>query len=223
MAVSEHMLGMLLALMKKLALYRDKQFEGRWEDLGPVVSLYDSKVLSVGLGDIGTSFAKLCAACGAHVTGIRRAPGGEKPAFVDAVYAVEKLDALLPHFDVVFLSLPETPATKNLMNAERIARMKPGAYLLNAGRGSALDQSALLSAVRSGKLAGAALDVTSPEPLSPDHPLWREPRIFVTPHVSGQYHLPSTHDRIIAIACENLRALEAGTPLRSEANFDAGY
>ena len=223
LAISEHMLGMLLALMKKLTLYRDNQYEGRWEDLGPVASLYGSRVLCVGLGDIGTSFAALCAACGAHVTGIRRTPAGKKPDCVDAVYAVDHLDTLLPDFDVVFLSLPQTPATMNIMSAERIARMKPGAYLLNAGRGSALDQAALLSAVRGGKLAGAALDVTTPEPLSPDHPLWREPRIFITPHIAGQYHLPATHDKIIAIACENLRALEAGTPLRSEANFAAGY
>ena len=77
--------------------------------------------------------------------------------------------------------------------------------------------------MRAGKLAGAGLDVTTPEPLSQDHPLWREPRIVITPHVSGQYHLTETHNRIVALACRNLRALQSGGPLESEVSFSAGY
>ena len=223
LAISEHMMGVLLELMKKLALYRDNQFEGRWQDLGPVTSVYGANVLVVGMGDIGTSFARLCAGFGAHVTGVRRTARREKPDFVEAVAAMDALDTLLPAADVVFLSLPETPETIGLMNEQRFALMKDGAYLLNCGRGSAIDQTALLRAVRSGKLAGAGLDVTTPEPLSPDHPLWREPRIAITPHVSGHFHLSETQNRIISIACENLRAMETGGALRSEVHFSAGY
>lgn len=223
LAISEHMIAMLLMLMKKLALYRDNQYEGLWRDLGQVVSLWNANVLVVGLGDIGTSFARLCAGFGAHVTGVRRTARPEKPDFVESVATMNALDSLLPAADVVFLSLPETPETIGLMNEQRFALMKDGAYLLNCGRGSAIDQAALLRAVRSGKLAGAGLDVTTPEPLSPDHPLWREPRIAITPHVSGHFHLPETHNRIISIACENLRAMETGGALRSEVNFSAGY
>lgn len=223
LAISEHMLGMLLALMKKLVAYRDNQFEGRWTDLGPVSGLCQSNVLVVGLGDIGSSFARLCAAFGAHVKGIRRTLPARKPDFIDAVYTMDHLDALLPEADVVLFALPETPETIGLMSSERFALMKRGAYLLNCGRGSVLDQSALLSAIRSGQLAGVGLDVTTPEPLSSDHPLWRDPRVFITPHVSGQYHLYETHNRIIGIACENLRALEKGEPLQSEVDFTAGY
>lgn len=222
LAISEHMMGVLLELMKKLALYRDNQFEGRWQDLGPVTSVYGANVLVVGMGDIGTSFARLCAAFGARVTGVRRC-AGEKPDFVESIRTPADLDALLPEADVVFLSLPETPETIGLMSDQRIALMKETAYLLNCGRGSAVDQAALLRAVRAGKLAGAGLDVTTPEPLSQDHPLWREPRIVITPHVSGQYHLAETHNRIVALACRNLRALQSGGPLESEVSFSAGY
>ncbi len=222
LAISEHMMGVLLELMKKLALYRDNQFEGRWQDLGPVTSVYGANVLVVGMGDIGTSFARLCAAFGARVTGVRRR-AGEKPDFVESIRTPADLDALLPEADVVFLSLPETPETIGLMSDQRIALMKETAYLLNCGRGSAVDQAALLRAVRAGKLAGAGLDVTTPEPLSQDHPLWREPRIVITPHVSGQYHLAETHNRIVALACRNLRALQSGGPLESEVSFAAGY
>lgn len=222
LAISEHMMGVLLELMKKLALYRDNQFEGRWQDLGPVTSVYGANVLVVGMGDIGTSFARLCAAFGARVTGVRRR-AGEKPDFVESIRTPADLDALLPEADVVFLSLPETPETIGLMSDQRIALMKETAYLLNCGRGSAVDQAALLRAVRAGKLAGAGLDVTTPEPLSQDHPLWREPRILITPHVSGQYHLAETHNRIVALACRNLRALQSGGPLESEVSFSAGY
>ena len=216
------MMGVLLELMKKLALYRDNQFEGRWQDLGPVTSVYGANVLVVGMGDIGTSFARLCAAFSARVTGVRRR-AGEKPDFVESIRTPADLDALLPEADVVFLSLPETPETIGLMSDQRIALMKETAYLLNCGRGSAVDQAALLRAVRAGKLAGAGLDVTTPEPLSQDHPLWREPRIVITPHVSGQYHLAETHNRIVALACRNLRALQSGGPLESEVSFSAGY
>ena len=222
LAISEHMMGVLLELMKKLSLYRDNQFEGRWQDLGPVTSVYGANVLVVGMGDIGTSFARLCAAFGARVTGVRRR-AGEKPDFVESIRTPADLDALLPEADVVFLSLPETPETIGLMSDQRIALMKETAYLLNCGRGSAVDQAALLRAVRAGKLAGAGLDVTTPEPLSQDHPLWREPRIVITPHVSGQYHLAETHNRIVALACRNLRALQSGGPLESEVSFSAGY
>ena len=222
LAISEHMMGVLLELMKKLALYRDNQFEGRWQDLGPVTSVYGANVLVVGMGDIGTSFARLCAAFGARVTGVRRR-AGEKPDFVESIRTPADLDALLPEADAVFLSLPETPETIGLMSDQRIALMKETAYLLNCGRGSAVDQAALLRAVRAGKLAGAGLDVTTPEPLSQDHPLWREPRIVITPHVSGQYHLAETHNRIVALACRNLRALQSGGPLESEVSFSAGY
>ncbi|MFZ4617012.1 MAG: D-2-hydroxyacid dehydrogenase [Rectinemataceae bacterium] len=220
-AISEHMLATLLGLMKRLHEYRDDQGEALWIDRGEVRSLKGARVLVVGLGDIGGCFARLCAAMGAQVSGIRRRPG-PAPAGVEAVFAASSLEALLPEADVVALCLPETADTIRIMDKKRLMLMKQGSYLLNVGRGTALDQDALLQALREGRVAGAGLDVTDPEPLPKDHPLWREKNIVITPHVSGWYHLRETHDRIIAMACRNIQALPDG-PFEGLVDFDSGY
>lgn len=222
LAISEHMLGVLLMLMKKLALYRDQQFSGDWRSLGFVDSISGAEALCVGMGDIGSSFAKRLHALGALVTGVRRSPG-DTPDFCRAVITTAELDAYLPNADIVALSMPETPETCGMFNEKRISLMKKGSYLLNVGRGSAIDQDALLSALREGRIAGAALDVTSPEPLPPEHPLWKEPNCVITPHVSGGFRLPETHSRIIRLACRNLRALMEDKPLESIVDPQTGY
>ena len=220
-AISEHMVGMLLSLMKQLHLYRDDQHKAAWIDRGAVRSIRGAKVLVVGLGDIGLHFARLCAAFGADVIGIKRR-AGEPPEGVSWVAAMTELDTLLPWADVVALSLPGTPETFHLMDERRLALMKAGGFLLNVGRGSAIDQEALLTALRSGHLAGAGLDVTDPEPLPREHPLWQEPNLLLTPHISGLYHLRLTLDLIIGIACRNIKALPDG-PFISRVDYQAGY
>lgn len=221
-AISEHMLGVLLMMMKKLALYRDSQFDGAWRSRGFVDAIEGAKVLSVGMGDIGSTFAEKMHALGAEVIGVRRSPA-EAPSYVKAVYPVSELDRLLPGADVVALSMPETPETAGLMDERRLSLMKPGAYLINVGRGSAVDQDALVKALREGRLAGAALDVTSPEPLPAEHPLWKEPGCVLTPHISGGFRLPLTLKKIITLACANIRAYRDGLPLISEVDFERGY
>ena len=220
-AISEHMVGMLLSLMKQLHRYRDDQHEAAWIDRGEVRSIRDSKVLVVGLGDIGLCFARLCAAFGAEVIGIKRR-AGVPPEGVSRMATMAEFDSLLPWADVVALSLPETPDTIHLMDSRRLALMKAGGFLLNVGRGSAIDQEALLAALRSGHLAGAGLDVTDPEPLPKDHLLWQEPNLLLTPHISGQYHLRLTLDLVIDIACKNIKALPDG-PFISRVDFESGY
>lgn len=222
LAISEHMLGMLLMLMKKLELYRDAQKQGSWLSQGAVRSLYGATVLVLGLGDIGGEFARRCRALGARVIGLRRSPG-EKPDCVDEIYLTHDLDALLPQADVVAVTLPGTEQTRGLLNRERIAAMKHGAYLLNVGRGFIVDTQALREALESGHLAGAGLDVTDPEPLPAEHPLWQIPTAVVTPHISGYYYLAETYRRIVAICTENLRRFAGGEPLRNEVDFAAGY
>lgn len=222
LAIAEHMLGMLLELMKKLELYRDAQKTGAWQSLGAVRSIYNSTVLVLGMGDIGGEFGMRCKALGAKVIGVRRTVR-EKPDYADEVATLNELDSLLPRADVVAITLPGTEATKNLISRERIARMKDGAVLLNVGRGSIVDTEALCDALESGKLGGAGLDVTEPEPLPPGHRLWRLPTAVVTPHISGYYHLKETHERIVELAEENLRRFLAGEPLRNQIDFAAGY
>ena len=202
-SVSEHMFAMLLSLMKRLPGYRDQQRNGIWNDLGPVKTLAGAKVLCVGTGDLGSSFARLCKALGARTAGVRR--NTSKPAEgIDEMYSMALLDELLPVSDVVALMLPHAADTVHLIDHRRLLLMKRDAILLNGGRGTAVDCAALAQVLEAGHLWGACLDVTEPEPLPADHPLWTQERAVLTPHTAGGDHLADTADRIAAIALEHL-------------------
>ena len=165
-SVSEHLFALLLALMKRLPSYRDQQNRALWRDLGPVKTLLGAQVLVVGTGDLGSSFARLCQTLGASTSGVRRDPA--KPAAgIERMYGFEALDTLLPAADVVALTLPQTPGTVRLFDKARLLRMKGDAILLNGGRGSCVDGQALAEVLADGRLWGAGLDVTDPEPLPP--------------------------------------------------------
>ena len=213
-AVSEHMLAMLLSMMKRLPAYRDAQRAHEWVDLGSVTSLSGARVLVLGAGDIGTHFARLCASLGARVTGVRRRPS-EPHAPFSAMGTFDELPGLLPQADVVASVLPSAPGTRRLADATFFSAMHGGAFFVNAGRGDLVVAEDLVAALESGHLAGAALDVTDPEPLPADHPLWDAPGALVTPHVSGWYHLPVTLDNIVGIAAENLARLARGEKPRN--------
>ena len=221
-AISEHMIGMLFELYKKLALYRDNQREGLWRDEGPVRSVEGASCLVVGLGDIGSAFARRAHALGVRVSGVRRT-SLDRPPYIERMIPFERLGEEIGAFDIVALSLPETPDTVRLFDAAMLGRMKDGAVLLNVGRGSAVDSDALAAALLSGKLSGCGLDVTEPEPLPPEHPLWRIPSAVITPHVSGFFHLRETYENIVALAYENLEAYLTGAPLKNEVDFSTGY
>lgn len=213
-AVSEHMFTMLLCLMKRLHTYRDDQRAHEWTDRGGVTTLAGARVLVLGCGDIGSHFARLCRAMGAEVHGVRRSAGAAPEGFA-AVHAMDELAELLPRQDVVASFLPSSPSTRGLADAGFFARMRPGAYFVNGGRGDLVVQEDIVAALEGGHLAGAALDVTDPEPLPADHPLWDAPNAFVTPHVSGHFHLPAVLDNIAAIAAENLAHVAAGEAVRN--------
>lgn len=213
-AVSEHLFASVLAVMKKLPGYRDLQRGRRWGDLGEVHSPAGANVLVLGAGDIGTHIATLFAAVGSHVAGVRRSSVATEAPF-ERMATMDELAELLPEADVVASVLPSTPQTRGLADAGFFARMKEGAIFANAGRGDLVNQSALLSALQSGHLAGAALDVCTPEPLPGDDALWTAPNLLLTPHISGFYHLPVTLDNIVAIAAGNIRALLSGGELRN--------
>lgn len=212
--VSEHLFALMWTLMKHLPAYRDQQSTGTWADQGRAMSPAGATVLVIGAGDIGSHFARLASAVGAHVIGIRRNAAKLADGF-ESMHGFDELDALLPAADVVVSIVPSTPQTHHLINADRLALMKPSAILLNAGRGDAIDPDALLEALRDGRIGGAGLDVTEPEPLPAGHPLWREPNCVITPHVAGGMHLKATEDRIIAIALENVANYVAGRELRN--------
>lgn len=213
--VSEHLLAILLALMKHLPEYRDQQNRCQWLDLGQARTLAGARVLVVGAGDLGGSFARLCTALGAEAVGIRRDISRPVQG-VSALYPMEALNQLLPAYDVVCLTLPHTPQTVHLFDRERLLRMKSDAILLNGGRGSVLDCLALADVLSEGHLWGAGLDVTDPEPLPPDHPLWQQPRALITPHAAGGNHLPSTARTIARIALHALHCYLNGQPIPNQ-------
>lgn len=213
-SVAEHMLTCLLALCRRLPAYLDSQRAHVWKDEGAMKTILGATVLVAGTGHVGADFARLCQGLGARTVGLKRTVSGPVEGF-DQVYPMEELDALLPRADVVALALPHSPRTAGLINRERLALMKEDAVLLSAGRGSVLDQEALAETMKAGKLWGAALDVTVPEPLPEDSPLWDVPRLLLTPHVAGGMRLEITRRKCVEMALENLRRYVAGEPLRN--------
>jgi len=215
LALAEHMMAQLLAMMKKLYLYYDHQKNCEWVDEGPVTSIYGSTVLVVGLGDIGGQFARRMKALGANIIGIRRNIN-IIPDYADEIGRLEDLDKYLGRADIVTSSLPDSTSTTHIFNKKSFAAMKKGAYFINIGRGNAVVSKDLCDAIKSGHLAGAALDVTEPEPLPADDPMWKIPGIFITPHISGKFHLAATLDNVVKIAADNLAAFINDKPIRNE-------
>lgn len=220
-ALSEHMLALLLSLQKKLYLYQRNQLQHQWKDEGEVTSLEGATVVIVGFGDIGRAFGRLCRLLGSHVIGIRRHRGAVPPE-ADEMGTLEELPRFLAQADVVASVLPGTPETTHLYDGELFQAMKPGAFFLNCGRGNAVVQEDLRQALLEGHLAGAALDVTDPEPLPEDSPLWDAPNLLITPHISGEHHLAQTWDKVAAIAARNLEHYLAGEPLENVVDRETG-
>lgn len=222
LAISEHMIGLLLQLFKKLHIYRNNQKLHLWKDEGEVKSIYNSKVLIIGLGNIGGEFAKRIKAFGGYTIGVKRT-NSDKPDFIDELYLMDKIDELLPLADVVALTIPGTKETYKMFSKEKLKLMKNGAALLNVGRGNVLDTDELCDLVESGHLLGAGLDVVDPEPLPKNHRIWDVDNIIITPHISGGYHIPETLDKIAQISAKNLRNFINGDRLVNIVDFSTGY
>lgn len=221
-AVSEHALAMLLMLQKKLHLYRDAQRQNLWTDRGIVTSIADATVAVIGLGDIGLRFARMAKALGAYTIGVKRR-GGSCPEGVDELCLTAELDNVLPRADVIASFLPGTGDTAHIYTAERFALMKDSAIFLNCGRGNAVAGEVLYEALSTGQIAAAGIEVTDPEPLPADSPLWQLENLMITPHVSGYYHLPETFERVVDIAAQNLEACLNGGELKNVIDFATGY
>lgn len=222
LAISEHMLGMVFAISKKLNLYRDNQNQQLWQDLGTVLPVYGSTTVIIGLGDIGSEFAKRMKAMGSYIIGVRR-ENRAKPAYVDELYLNESIEDVIKRADILALAVPGTKDTKNILSKERIAMLKKNTILINVGRGSAVDTEALADALENGDIYGAGLDVTYPEPLPSDHRLWKMKNALITPHISGGYHLDETYRRIIEICIYNFDAYVNRKQMRNIVDFKRGY
>ncbi len=224
-AVAEHMLASLLALMKNLPQYAQQQKKAEWKPITQRRGLHGAHVLIVGYGDLGSAFARMVLALGAHVTGVRRRPVSLHETLDPSVQVIgfDNLDSYIPEADVVALCLPATPQTYHLFSREKLLAMKKDAYIVNGGRGDAIDVEELAAVLEAGHLAGAALDVTEPEPLPIQHPLWKAPRLLLTPHVAGGYGLPHTRETIGRIMVDNLKRFLEGQPLTHTVDRVTGY
>lgn len=221
-AISEHMIGCALMVMKNLARYLDIQKEHEFINLGSVNTITSSKVLSVGMGDIGSNFAKKMNALGATVYGVRRGVH-ETPEYCAGMYTMDNMDEIIGECDIVALSLPETEETVHLFDEARFRKMKKGAILINVGRGSAIVTEDLLKIMREGYLSGACLDVTDPEPLPKNHPLWNTEHVYITPHISGRFNAAVTYDYVLNIMRTNLIHYLNNEPLEHVVNKKLGY
>ena len=225
-AMAEHVIGVIIALLRKLPEAFAHQAARRWghEAMSagePLRLVKGSTVGIIGPGAIGTAVARLASAMGATVDAIRRRPERGTPEGAHAVYAPPQLADRLPHWDVVVLTAPLTPETRGMIGAAQLALMKPGALLVNVGRGKLVKEADLIAALRAGRIRAAALDVVEHEPLDPASPLWDLPNVLITPHVSGlrDDYWPRATDLFI----ENLRRYEAGEPLRNVVDKNSGY
>ena len=170
--ISEHLIMVCLMLLRRQMEYTEVICNGGWETLpGGIRSLHGARITVLGTGDIGTEFARRAQAFHpACITGVRRTVRSSDPAFT-SIHAIAELDSVLPETDILVMALPSTAETVGILSRERIALLPDSAFVVNVGRGTAIDQEALCDALNAGRLAGAALDVVVPEPLPADHPL----------------------------------------------------
>jgi phosphoglycerate dehydrogenase-like enzyme len=217
-SMPENILGALLHLTKPYAVAAEDQKHAKW--VRRVATPLNGQTLGIlGLGEIGQRVARLADTLGMRVIGTKRRP--EPLPHLAQVHGPEATDAVLAESDFVLLLLPATPETENFINADRLARMKPTAHLLNFGRGHLIADADLIAAVQEKRIAGAVLDVFRQEPLPAEHAFWGTPGILVLPHIGGGH---PTRDRVVAqLFVENLRRFLNGEPLKEVVDRAAGY
>jgi phosphoglycerate dehydrogenase-like enzyme len=227
--IAEHTVGYILALARRLHTYRDEQRAQQWSHsvgdprvvtgLG-IWELEGKNLLVVGLGGVGTEVARRAHALGMRVRATRNT-GREGPEFVEYVGLADEAATLAAWADVIVNCTPLTADTHGMFNAAFFSAVKPSAYFINVGRGESVVTADLVSALQAGRLAGAALDVTDPEPLPPNHPLWHMPNVIITPHVAVASDL--VLGRGTTLAAENLRRYVHGERVLSVVDVRRGY
>jgi phosphoglycerate dehydrogenase-like enzyme len=222
--MSEHVLALMFGLSRGLSTYIPKQASGEWaEDAVPEGRLWmlEGKTLFIaGLGGIGMEVARRANGLGMNVIATRNTPS-EKPPFVSEQGLSGDLMTYVARADVILDALPLTPETRGVFGKKAFDAAKRGALFINVGRGGTVVTADLLAALEDGRIGGAGLDVTDPEPLPPDHPLWHAPNVLITPHVAAATDLGEEPRWLIAR--ENLRRYAAGGKLLSEVSVEKGY
>src|SRR5215217_5906020 len=221
--MAEHVLGMMIALTRRFPRLLRAQIQREWRDEAThreVAELQGQTVLIVGIGEVGRAVAQRAAAFGMRVNGLRRRSDAP-PAGFDQIFAIGDFHAAVADADHVVVTLPNTPRSRGLFDAAAFAAMKPGAAIYNVGRGQVIDTSALIVALESGHLGGAGLDVTDPEPLPVDSPLWDMENVLITAHTSGA--TPRFWERQADLITDNIRRIQRGDAPRNLVDLEAGY
>jgi phosphoglycerate dehydrogenase-like enzyme len=217
-AIAEFVLAALLSHYRRLPALRALQAQRSWQTFhceelrGRVAGI-------LGTGDIGRNCAELLRPFGVRLRGLNRS--GRPVAGIDELYAREQLRAFLDGLDILILAAPLTPESRGMIDAAALAALPPHCYLVNVGRGAVVDEQAMIAALASGRLAGAALDVFVEEPLPADSPLWELPNVLVSPHCSD--HTGATDGRGVELFVDNLRRFARGEPLLNVVDRQAGY
>jgi len=224
-AIAEHAIALMLALRRRLHVAAARQAAREWAQAEisneRVPTLTQSRLLVVGLGSIGAEVARLGAALGFRVTGVRRRLDRPVPPGVDEVVGPDQLHRVLGEADVILLALPRTTSTRALFGAPEFALMRPSAMFVNVARGRLIDEAALVAALERKQIAGAGLDAFEQEPLPPDHALWPLPNVLITPHTAafaGDYWGP-----VIDLFLENMARYRAGKALVNVVDKAVGY
>jgi len=207
--ISEHIFAVLLSMTRSLHLNIRSQVRGKWDKSGTYGEAAGLAMVIVGTGHIGRATAKLAKAFGMHTIGVRHS--GRPEEYIDEMYKTDGIEEAFDKGDVIVNILPLTDDTRHFFNADSFGYMKKGSLFINVGRGPSVDTDALVAALDSGTLSGAALDVFEQEPLPEDHPLWKREDVIITPHVAGNtdhYDVRATE-----IFIDNLKAFVKGETL----------
>ena len=222
--ISEYIVSGILALVKNLFAYRVQMQDGGWSKIEGEDTIEGKRALILGTGNIGEETAKKHKCFGCYIVGICRTPGKEN-VFFDEMFTIDSLDEQLQSADVVVIALPGTAETSGMFDADRISKMKADAILVNVGRGFIVNTDAVTEALQNGRIRGAVLDVTDPEPLPGNHPLRHMENVVLTPHIPGVSWGDNTFTkkRIMEIFCENLKRDNNNEPKRNVVDFGKGY
>jgi phosphoglycerate dehydrogenase-like enzyme len=221
--MAEHVVMLMLALARSLPGFLQDQAERRWRhmrDERPMTQLFEKTIVILGVGAVGGNLARICqAGFGMRVLGLAHTRRANP--YVDRYFGRDELHAALAEADIVALCMALTPATRRIIDGAALAVMKPTATLVNVARGGLVDEQALITALQTGRLAGAGLDATAVEPLPADSPLWALPNVIITPHVAPARD--RLHEHIVEFWCDNIRRFAEGQPMLGMVDRDAGY
>ena len=221
--ISEHIVMVVLELLRCRQEYDRIICEKKWVRYLPVRSILGSRIAIMGTGDLGTEAAhKLKAFRPARITGVNRS-GRCPDQIYDEIIQKDKMPKLLGETDILIMCLPGGAGTRHFLDKEAISCLKEHAIVVNVGRGSTIDQQALITALNEGRIAGAALDVFEEEPIPPDDPAWTCKNLLITPHISGNMTLDYTVDQCVAMFCRDLDNYCKGKPLKYEVDRNLGY